>query len=195
MKAAVTLLALVLAACATATDPDPGTGTGTVQDKETLIVPRLLGVTTSCQWVPDGTCYGQANDGANIWPADREITSTQVLMRAGPDRLEHKMTTFLAFVVWNGNTVGRIFRVDNDSDANDFRANLNRVMLVRTVGFLDHSGASTGSPVAGPVNPPHPNVEGPIEFESTYLDTVRRTAFTINDVTANFLGTRALGVD
>jgi hypothetical protein len=190
MKAVATLFVLVLASCAVSNDPD----TSSVEEHATTRV--LPQVNTSCQWTARGTCYGLPNDGNNIWPAGMGITSVQVLLRAGPDRLEHKQQTFLAFVIWNSTAVGRIFRIDlGSSDAADWRANLDGIVAGRTFNIFDSQAGSAGSTVGGPGPIPHPNIDDLLQFTSPYLDVVRRQATIINDATTTFLSTRAVGID
>jgi len=185
MKAAATLLALFLANCAMGTEPE----TAATQDNVTIIR-GLPQVNTSCQWVADRACYGQANDGNNIWPAGFGITRLQVLVRGAPPRFDGGPTTFLAFVVWNSVAVGRIFRIDlGGPDEQDWHAKLDNIVAGRTFNIFDSQAGSTGSTVGTPTPPPHPNVVGPITFEAPYLDVVRRTAGTLDDATNAFLGT------
>src|SRR5262245_59423051 len=115
MKAAVTLSLLVLASCA-ASDPQTS-----VADGNAIILPNLPAVSTTCQWIPGKNCYGVPNDGNSIWPTGQGITSVQVLTRSGPNRLGGTQATFLAFVIWNSTTVGRIFRIDIGSDGANWR--------------------------------------------------------------------------
>jgi hypothetical protein len=191
MKAVATLLVLVLASCAMGSEPD----TATTQDNATVI--RVLPqVDTSCQWVAGRSCYGQPNDGNNIWPAGMGITTLQVLVRGGPTRFDGKQPTFLAFVVWNSTAVGRIFRIDlGTDDEADWHARLDGIVAGRTISLFDSEAGSQGSTVGSPTPPPHPNVIGPITFDSSYLDVVRRTAGVIDDATHAFLGTEAKGID
>ena len=191
MKAAATLLVLVLASCAMGSEPE----TSTTEDKATVIR-ALPQVNTSCQWFAGRTCYGMPNDGNNIWPANMGITHVQVLVRGGPDRLAHKLQTKLAFVVWNRTAVGRIFRIDlGTPDDVDWRATLEKIVTARTMAISDGSESSTGSPLANPNPPPHPNVDENIVFVPNSLDTVRQTAGAIDDATNAFLGTQMPGVD
>jgi hypothetical protein len=190
MKTAATLFLLVLASCATPSDP------GTSVTEENAVIVRVLpAVNTTCQWVPGKTCYGLANDGNNIWPTGMGITSVQVLTRSGPTRLSGSQQTFLAFVIWNNTTVGRIFRVDIGSDGANWRDVLSNVTATRTFNNLDFNTGSTGTASGGPVNPPHPNVEGPITFESTYLGAVTGFAGAIDDAGRGFLGTKSAAID
>jgi hypothetical protein len=192
MKTAATLLTLVLASCAMDSAPE----TATTEDHATIVPAGLPQVDTSCQWIPTRNCYGMPNDGNNIWPANMGITRVQVLVRSGPDRLEHTRRTFLAFVVWNQSVVGRIFRIDTDTpDADDWRAKLGDIEASRSISNLNADAGSSGNPVASPNPPPHPNVVGPITFDSTYLDTVRRYANVIDNATDGFLGLKAGAID
>jgi len=189
MKASVTLLVLVIASCATGYDPE------TSASEQTATAQRLIPVNTSCQWIPGKSCYGVSNDGDSIWPTEMGITSVQVLTRSGPDRLEHTQHTFLAFVIWNKTTVGRIFRVDIGPDSAHWRATLGDIAETRTLGNIDFDIGSTGGAGGGPVGPPHPNVMGPITFDTAYLAAVKRYAGVIDDATNQFLITRAVGID
>ncbi|HEY0484319.1 MAG TPA: hypothetical protein VGD37_42660 [Kofleriaceae bacterium] len=190
MKAVVALVLLVTASCAAGSEPEIATA-----DEAISLVPVLPQVSTSCQWVPGKNCYGLPNDGNNIWPGGMGITSVQVLTRSGPDRLEHTQATFLAFVVWNRTTMGRIFRIDIGPDGADWRAALSNITATRTLNNLDFNTGSTGTAAGGPVNPPHPNVDGQITFDPTYLDVVKRYAGVIDSASAQFLATRAPVID
>jgi hypothetical protein len=192
MKAIATVVLFIAASCATGTDRE---ASSTDTNEAIVILPVLPQVNTTCQWVPGKNCYGQPNDGNNIWPSGLGITSVQVLTRSGPDRLAHTQPTFLAFVVWNRSTIGRIFRVDIGSDGADWRAALSNITATRTFSNLDFSTGSTGTAAGGPSPPPHPNVDGQITFDPTYLDTVKRYAGVMDSATAGFLGTRAPVID
>ena len=191
MKAAVTLLVLVLASCAMGSEPE----TSTTEDKVTVIR-ALPQVNTSCQWFAVRTCYGMPNDGNNIWPANMGITHVQVLVRGGPDRLEHKLQTYLAFVVWNRSSVGRIFRIDlGTADDADWHGTLDKIVTARLMNIPGSTDSGTGSPLADPNPPPHPNVDENIVLQPVSLDLVRRTAGAIDDATNTFVGTQMPGVD
>jgi hypothetical protein len=192
MKAAATLLALILASCAIDTAPD----TSTTEEHATVINQGLPQVSTSCQWIPGKTCYGLPNDGDNIWPANIGITRVQVLTRGGPTRMDGERRTTLAFVVWNGIVVGRIFRIDTDMpEYADFRAKLDDIVAGRAMTIRNGQEGSNGNPVANPNPPPHPNVNQGIVFDLGYLDVVKRYANVIDNATDGFLGTKIPGVD
>lgn len=188
MRSAATLLVLVLASCASPTDPDT---TATGQAATTL--PQ---VNTSCQWIAGKTCYGQPNDASNIWPTGIGITSVQVLTRSGPTRLDGRQQTFLAFVVWNDQVVGRIFRLDvGSSDAVNWNNLSANTFAARTFGLPDTRAGAAGATSGSPSPPPHPNVEGPITFESTYLDAVTTSAASVDAATKAFLATASSAID
>ena len=183
MKAAALLLVVFVASCG-------------IEPSTSVTESALTGVNTSCMWIPGKNCYGQPNDGNNIWPADQGIRTMYVLYRYGPDRLRHTQQTFLAFVVWNSTTVGRIFRIDLASDeALNWRATLGNIQATRTNALPDTSTGSSGTVIGGPGNPPHPNVDDPLIFQPEYLGATVRYAGVIENATSNFLDTRAAGVD
>jgi hypothetical protein len=190
MKAVVALAVLVATGCAAGSEPETVT-----TDEAIGILPVLSQVNTSCLWIPGKTCYGLPNDGNNIWPDGVGITSVQVLTRSGPDRLNHAQQTFLAFVVWNRTVVGRIFRVDIGTNGANWRAELSNITATRTFNGIDNNTGSTGSVVAGPVHPPHPNVDVAIVFDTGYLDAVKRYAAIIDSASDQFLATRAPVID
>ena len=192
MKAVVTLLALVLASCTMDAPPEVATS-ASEQHATTRALPQ---VDTTCQWVRGGSCYGLPNDGNNIWPAGIGITRLQVLLRGGPPRLGGKQQTFLAFVMWNSTTVGRIYRLDlGSADAASWRAALDNIVAGRTFNIFDSQAGSTGSTVGTPTPPPHPNVDGEITFEQPYLDVLRRETSVIDDATAAILGAKSIVID
>src|SRR4051794_6267604 len=126
MKLAVTLAVVAATGCAAAPEDTGTTATTDPTDQSSIILPAgLPRVNTTCQWSVDSICYGQRNDANNIWPAGMGITSTFVMVRSGPTRLDGKQQTYLAFVVWNNAVVGRIFRLDlGSSDAVNFNNTL-----------------------------------------------------------------------
>lgn len=191
MKFAVTLAVLAVTGCAAA--PDPGTSTA---DQAAVVSTGLVSVNTTCQWAVDQTCYGQLNNGNNIWPTGMGITSAFVLTRSGPTRLSGRQQTFLAFVVWNDSVIGRIFRIDvGTSNATNFNSVLANTFATQTFNLPDTTAGQGGATAGSPSPPPHPNVEGPIVFDSTYLGTVASDAATLNRVTTDFLATKSAAID
>ncbi|HEX8113066.1 MAG TPA: hypothetical protein VF516_35290 [Kofleriaceae bacterium] len=188
MKLAVTLAILTVTGCATAIDQDTST-----TDQAAIVPTGLPSTSTTCQWVVDKTCYGQLNDGNNLWPTGIGITSMFVMTRSGPTRLSGRQQTYLAFVVWNNSVVGRIFRLDvGSSDAANFTAVLGNIVAGRTLNLFDTTAGQGGATVGSPSPPPHPNVEGPITFDSTYLGTVANDAASMNRATLDFLATKSV---
>lgn len=136
--------------------------------------------TDSAFWDP------QVNVGTDIWPAGQGITSTQIMMKKGPD--SSAGPTFIAFVVWNGNFVGKIFRVHLGADGADFAATSHNITATRTNGFPDHTTSSGGNPTAGSGTPlPHPNVDGSIHYTATFLNNVKTNASIILNATGDFI--------
>lgn len=191
MKFAVALAVLAVTGCATAVDSESSTA-----DQATVLPAGLPTTTTSCLWQIDHTCYGQLNDGNNLWPPEMGINSAYVLMRSGPTRLSGRQPTFLAFVVWNDAVVGRIFQLDTGTrDAANFltvsaATFASRTQAVGTSGLPDPNAGSTGSTGGGGPPLPHPNVEGPLTFDPIYLGGVVNTAATIHKATADFMGAK-----
>jgi len=72
---------------------------------------------------------------------------------------------------------------------------LDKIVTARTMAISDGSECGTGSPLANPNPPPHPNVDENIVFEPNALGTVRMTAGALDDATNTFLNTRMAGVD
>jgi hypothetical protein len=168
MRHAISLLIITIAGCVA---PQLETSS------QTITLPE---VNTSVAWEPGKT------DGNDIWPTGQGITTTQVMIKGGPDSTTGP--TFIAFVVWNGNFVGKIFRVHAGSDGVDFRQVVAGINATRTFGFPDREGSSTGNGTNGPVTPlPHPNVDGAITFPPAYLNNVKTNALIIHGATADFL--------
>ncbi len=191
MKFAVTLAVLAIAGCATAPDPETSTA-----DQAAVVSTGLLSTNTTCQWLVDQTCYGQLNNGNNIWPSGMGITSAFVLTRSGPTRLSGRQQTYLAFVVWNDSVIGRIFRIDvGTSNATNFNTVLANTFYTQTFNLPDTTSGQGGATAGSPSPPPHPNVEGPIVFDSTYLGTVASDAAILNRVTTDFLATKSAAID
>jgi hypothetical protein len=136
--------------------------------------------TDSVFWVP------KTNDGNDIWPSGQGITTTQVMIRKGPD--SSAGATFIAFVIWNGNFVGKIFRVHVGSDGTDFHQVLANITSARTFGFPDHNSTSTGNVTSGSGTPlPHPNVDGTVHYTPSELGNVKTNAAVILNATNDFL--------
>jgi hypothetical protein len=189
MKLAVTLAVVAATGCATA--PEDTATTATAEQSSVILPAGLPQVNTTCRWSVDTTCYGQRNDANNIWPTGMGITSTFVLTRSGPTRLDGKQQTYLAFVVWNTAVVGRIFQLDlGTPDAVSFNNTLQNVFYVRTFG-PDLRAGQGGSTYGSPTPPPHPNVNDPIVFDPGYLGTVVNSAAMLDRVTTDFLMARS----
>jgi hypothetical protein len=136
--------------------------------------------TDSVFWSP------RLNDGNDIWPSDQAITTTQVMIRKGP--MSSAGATFIAFVIWNGNFVGKIFRVHVGSDGADFHQALANITNARTFGLPDHNISSTGNVTSGSGTPlPHPNVDGAVHYTASELGNVKMNAQIILDATNDFL--------
>jgi hypothetical protein len=194
MKLAVAFAVLAITGCATAIDQDTST-----TDQAATVLIDLPRTNTTCQWSVDTTCYGQRNDGNNLWPTGIGITSAYVLTRRGPTRLFGRQPTYLAFVVWNDSVVGRIFRIDvgtsNAANFNSVYANTFAARTSGTSGIPDPSEGAAGAVTGGPTPTPGPNVEPPIVFESSYLDAVVNSAAIIHRTTSEFLATKSLAID
>jgi hypothetical protein len=191
MKLAVTFAVLAIAGCAGAIDQDTSTA-----DQAAVVPTGLPSTNTSCLWQVDQSCYGQLNDGNNLWPTGMGITSAYMMMRSGPTRLSGRQQTFLAFVVWNDTVVGRIFRVDiGTSNASNFLSVSASTFAGRTLavspGLPDPSAGSTGSTGGGGPPPPHPNVENPLVFDSAYLGIVANDAASVRRATVDFMAAKA----
>jgi hypothetical protein len=194
MKLAVTFAVLAITGCATAIDQDTST-----TDQAATVQIALPSTSTTCQWSVDTTCYGQRNDGNNLWPTGIGITSAYVLTRRGPTRLSGRQPTYLAFVVWNDAVVGRIFRIDvGTTAATNFQSVYANTFAARTSGssdIPDPSEGAQGAVTGGPTPTPGPNVEPPIVFESSYLGAVVNSAAIIHRATTDFLATKSIAID
>ena len=136
--------------------------------------------TDSVFWNP------RINVGSDIWPAGQGITSTQIMMKKGPD--SSAGPTFIAFVIWNGNFVGKIFRVHLGADGADFAGTSHNINATRVNASPDHSTSSGGNPIAGSGTPlPHPNVDGAIHYSTTFLNNVKTNAVIILNATNDFI--------
>lgn len=183
MKLAVAFAVLAITGCAPAVDQDTST------TDQAIDLPHT---DTTCQWSVDTTCYGQRNDGNNLWPTGIGITDAYVLMRRGPTRLSGRQPTYLAFVVWNDSVVGRIFRIDvGTAAATNFQSVYANTFAARTSasGVPDGSECAAGAIAVGPTPTPGPNVEPPIVFDPKYLDAVVNYAAILHGTTKQFLAT------
>src|SRR3954462_6826376 len=96
MKLAVTLAVLAVTGCVAPVDSESATA-----DPAIVLPAGLPSTNTTCQWLIDRNCYGQLNDGNNLWPTGMGINSAYLLTRSGPTRLAGKMTWYPAFGGWN----------------------------------------------------------------------------------------------
>src|SRR3954468_9633811 len=146
MKLAVTLAVLAVTGCVAPVDSESATA-----DPAIVLPAGLPSTNTTCQWLIDRHCYGQLNDGNNLWPTGMGINSAYLLMRSGPTRLAGKQPTFLAFVVWDDAVAGRIFRVEvGPRDGPNFlpvaaATFANRTLATVATGLPDPSAGSSGS--------------------------------------------------
>lgn len=185
-------VAIVLSACVSApmdsSDEPVGTAQSNIQitpepspgpSGPVLIQPfPIFEATTSTWWNPARFTY------ADIWPSGHGITSTQILFRRAAD--SSTGSTYVAFVVWNGNFVGRIYRV-HASDGADFSSSVAQLTAMRASTGPDNSVSSTGNTTSGTPKPvPHPNVDGDITYSPGYLTNARTTAAALLNVTTPF---------
>jgi len=124
-------------------------------------------------------------DGAFLWPDDQGIKSAEVLYRKGPDGSEG--ATFLAFVVWNENTVGRIVRASVGRNGAHLRTTINNITVSRTAGAPDNSTSSAGNLGGGTSPPqPHPHIDEAIHFSEKYLNAAKIAAKNIRNASDAF---------
>jgi hypothetical protein len=133
----------------------------------TILVPR--DASQSVTYTPGSVT------ASDIWPADRGITSVEVVLTQGPVRSGG--STYLAFVVWNGNFVAHIYcSYFGRTGATLHNVIANTLAENVTLG-PDYGAVITGSGTGGPIVPtPHPNVDGEINFSSSYLTSVKTIA-------------------
>jgi hypothetical protein len=183
MRAAVPLLCVVFTSCVVNTEPDPQTSTE---------ASALTEASESVAWEPDlgcGPAIRRASvpcDGQFLWPANQGITSAQVLLRKGPDGSDGP--TYLAFVVWNHSTVGRIIRATAGRKGTDLRVTISNITATRTSGFPDHNAGSTGNVSGGKIPTPGPHIDDPLQFSPAYLAAARAAARAIHVATDTFNG-------
>lgn len=175
MKSVAILASLLLAACVQATDADPPTASSS---DDAIVLPA--DATTTAWWEPGKM------DVDNLWPLGQGITSAQVLYKKASD--SSTGATFVAFVVWNGNRVGRIFRVHVGSDGGNFHDAVQAMIGARTFGVPGTNSSTGGNTTIGHGTPqPHPNVDGPITFDPSYLNVVKTHANTIRTAITDFV--------
>lgn len=188
----VALIALSLfTACAAA--PDGSTPTSSTQQDvtswNTVYVGTLGGpdANTTSSWDPS------TMDGTDIWPAGLSVTHTQILIRKGPAAANGD-PQYLAFVVWNHDTIGHIYLIPTGSTiGSDFMhtwqvAFVNRDTTLENNNIFYHGGGSDGSPTSGTGTPtPHPNVTGAYIFGGYYLGSLKTAAGTLDNTIDNFV--------
>ena len=114
-----------------------------------------------------------------VWPLNRNISSVEIVYHRGPDRTGGP--TFLAFVVWNGNHVARIYCSYFGRAGTLVQDKLADIVATR-VSFGEDLGAiTTGSGTGGGVvHPPRPNVypDGEVVLDSSFLRDIKTQAIT-----------------
>lgn len=186
MKCLAILLAGSLAACVSQSDASPTEST--TDDLTAVAVPASTAPepTTSVWW-------DQKKGLDDLWPNDQGITSAQVLYRKAAD--SSSGPTFVAFVVWNANHVGRIFRVHVGADGGSFHDAVQAMIGQRVFGHDGNDSSSGGTTTSGSGKPtPHPNVDGPITYSVDYLNNVRNNAAVIHAAYVNFENFDPVGV-
>jgi hypothetical protein len=186
-------LIFALSACATAPSDADDSQDSASQDSATItanaVSPRepapvqpfpKTEPTTSTWWMPGKLTY------VDLWPPDHGITSAQVVFHKEID--SSTGPTHVAFVVWNGTFVGRIYRIHNNADGADFLHNVQQLNASRVNGVPDNSVSSSGSATSGnPKPPPHPNVDDDITYLPRDLDNARVAGRGLLSVTTQFL--------
>jgi hypothetical protein len=136
--------------------------------------------TTSTWWTPGKLTY------ADLWPLDHGITSAQVVYRKEID--SSTGPTHVAFVVWNGTFVGRIYRIHNNADGSEFLNSVAQLNATRVNVGPDNSVSSSGNGTGGNTKPPpHPNVDGDILYNPDDLDNARLAGKNLLNITTRFL--------
>lgn len=171
MKAVAALLIVLCSACVTqGTDPaSPGTE---APSPGTEAASQAVG---SADAFVTTTYAIDKFVGEDIWPTGQSIHSTQVIYKRGPVRSDGP--SYLAFIVWNGNVVGKVFCAHVGPEGADLRKLISDTTATRTLGVSSFTASTTGSGGAGPIIPtPHPNVDGELQFSSTYLANIKMHA-------------------
>ncbi|HET9620318.1 MAG TPA: hypothetical protein VFP84_03050 [Kofleriaceae bacterium] len=180
---------VLLSACASAPGEGDDAQVSTAQDRVTVVraepptvqpFPRTEPI-TSTWWAPGRLTY------ADIWPLDHGITSAQIVYRKEID--SSIGPTHVAFVVWNGSFVGRIYRIHNNADSTDFLLNVAQLEATRVSRGPDNSVSSSGNGTGGNTKPPpHPNVDEDITYNPDDLDNARVAGRALLNVTTRFIG-------
>lgn len=130
---------------------------------------------TTAPVVYRSTDWTTRTSAEDIWPS--RVESIQVFLRRGEDSRATPtagvfQVNYLAFVVWNGNTMGKIFRVRFGADSEDFNKKLQGIALARTTFNFNGSWSMAGSLTGGRRPPSPPTPGGHLEFSASF---VRRT--------------------
>lgn len=166
----VGLLGIVLfgAACMGSDEPQTSTTTSALTERS-----------SSEPWDTKNTVDDIWPDGAN---------QCQVLYRKGP--AYNGAASFLAFVVWNHNTVGHVYWIPVGPLGTDFKSTFNTAFSQRTNTpnnpLGDHWGGGTGGGGVGTPPAPHPQVNDPLVFSNAYLNAAKTAAAAIDNADANF---------
>jgi len=175
MKHLAVLCALLFAGCVTDVE-DGAEQTGTAEQTELQITPItpiaqpiLLEASTS-------VAYQQGSvTEAMIWPANRSISSVEIVYMAVPTRA--LTGRFLVFVVWNGNFVAHIYSAPNNSIGRALQTVIADALEENVTYGTNTAAIITGSVTGGPVTPlPHPNVDNEFTFTASYLTSVKTQA-------------------
>ncbi len=187
MKHLAVLCSLLFAGCVM--DAEGADQTGDTEQAEMQISPQpspvqppiaiLLEANRSVPYT-----VGSVTD-ASIWPLNHNISSVEVVyMKADP---QGRSTRFLAFVIWNGNFVARIFSSPNGTVGSSLQEVISDTLLERVTYGSDHTAIITGGVTGGPVVPlPHPNTDGGYTFTSSYLSSVKAQAVAALNATPVF---------
>jgi len=186
MRAAASFAVVAFASCTVGPEAETETS-----NDISVQVAGLAESSDSVNWQPEVGCQATPKspvvpcDGELIWPSDQSIKSVQVLYRKGPDMAEG--STFLAFVVWNDTTVGRILLTTVGRNGAHLRNTINNITAVRTSGAPDHSTGSAGSAIGGnPPQPPQPHIDVAIHFSQKYLTAAKTAAKAIHTAGEEF---------
>lgn len=163
------LLLLVVSACVT--QPEVGTSDQAVANPDVSV---------------SKTYVMGKYDAEEVWPTNQGITSVQVIYKRGPVR--SLGPTYFAFIIWNGNHVGKIYSAYLGPIGADLRRNISDTTATRTANVSAFQTSTTGSGGAGPVVPtPHPNLDGEFQFSQTYLNNLKQNAQALIDTTTDLL--------